>query len=189
MFPRLILEDVPLFVANHLHNLPPLSMDNFNMSRVIPDMDTIKLQVKILKGAQISFAAHVATCREKSRDINVAVSPTLHIPLGRHSPQPPTPTPPPLVAHTHIGDQLAVQDTDDQDQRTNTPREHRSIADNGGNDEDLRRLAIIQGRLSLISPHRSRDRRTNNDCNRDNRNNQHERNCHCNWPCLAWSPQ
>ena len=77
VFLELILEDEPLFVANNLHNLPPLSMDNFDMSRVIHDMETIKLQMKILKEAQeTSLAAHIAICREKSRDKDVAASPT-----------------------------------------------------------------------------------------------------------------
>ena len=139
-------------------------MDNFDMSRVIHDMETIKLQMKILQEAQeTSLAAHVAICREKSREIDVAASPT-------HS----TGTPPTrLVAHTPIGNPLTVQDTDDQEQRTDTPREHRRIDDNGGDDEDLRTLAIIQGRLSFTSPYRPRDRRMNNDGNRDSGNNQH----------------
>ena len=77
IFLELTLEDVPLFVANNLHNLPPLSMDNFDMSRVIHDMETIKLQMKILQEAQeTSLAAHVAICREKSPEIDVAASPT-----------------------------------------------------------------------------------------------------------------
>ena len=164
IFLELTLEDVPLFVANNLHNLPPLSMDNFDMSRVIHDMETIKLQMKILQEAQeTSLAAHVAICREKSPEIDVAASPT-------HS----TGTPPtPLVAHTPIGNPLTVHATDDQEQRTDTPKEHRRIDDNGGDDEDIRRLAIIQGRLSFNSPHRPRDRRMNNDGNRDSGNNQH----------------
>ena len=164
VFLELTLEDVPLFVANNLHNLPPLSMDNFDMSRVIHDMETIKLQMKILQEAQeTSLAAHVAICREKSREIDVAASPT-------HS----TGTPPtPLVVHTPIGNPLTVQDTDVQEQRTDTPREHRRIDDNGGDDEDLRRLAIIQGRLPFTSPDRPRNRRMNNDGNRDSGSSQH----------------
>ena len=65
VFLELTLEDVPLFVANNLHNLPPLSMDNFDMSRIIRDMEAIKLQMKVLQEAQeTSLAAHVAICRE-----------------------------------------------------------------------------------------------------------------------------
>ena len=62
-FLELTLDDVPLFVANNLRNLPPLSMDNFDMSRVIHDMEIIKLQMKVLQEAQeTSLAAHVAIC-------------------------------------------------------------------------------------------------------------------------------
>ena len=77
------------------------------------------------------------------------------------------------MAHTPIGNPLTVHATDDQEQRTDTPKEHRRIDDNGGDDEDIRRLAIIQGRLSFNSAHRTRDRRMNNDGNRDSGNNQH----------------
>ena len=61
VFLELTLEDVPLLVANNLHNLLPLSMDNFDMSRGIHGMEIIKLQMKILQEAQeTSLAAHVA---------------------------------------------------------------------------------------------------------------------------------
>ena len=76
VFLGLTLEDIPLFVANNLHNLPPLSMDNFDMSRLIRDMESIKLQMKVLQEAQeTSLSAHVAICREKSRDTVVGASP------------------------------------------------------------------------------------------------------------------
>ena len=170
VFLELTLDDVPLFVANNLRNLPPLSMDNFDMSRVIHDMEIIKLQMKVLQEAQeTSLAAHVAICHERSRDIDAGASPT-------HSTgTPPTPT----VAHTPLGDPVTTPGQDeeqDQGQTTNTLREHRRIDENGGDDEDLERLARIQGRLSFTPPHQPLDRRTNNNGNRNNGNNQHEIN-------------
>ena len=45
-----------LFVAN---NLPPLSMDNFDMSGVIRDMEVIKLQMKVMQEAQDNSAKFV----------------------------------------------------------------------------------------------------------------------------------
>ena len=99
VFLELTLEDVPLFVANNLHNLPPLSMDNFDMSRLIRDMESIKLQMKVLQEAQeTSLSAHVANCSEKSHDTVVGASPA-------HS----TGTPPsPVVVRTPMGSPRAL---------------------------------------------------------------------------------
>ena len=106
VFLELTLEDVPLFVANNLHNLPPLSMDNFDMSRVIRDMEVIKLQMKVLQEAQeTSLAAHVAICRERSRDILVDVG---------SSPAHSTGTPPsPAVVRTPLGDPPATHEAEE----------------------------------------------------------------------------
>ena len=152
VFLELSLEDVPLFVANNLHNLPPLSMDNFDMSRVIRDMEALKIQMKVLQEAQeTSLAAHVALCREKSRDIDVGASPA-------HS----TGTPPsPVMAHTPLGDPPSAPEIEEPVAIT-TPGGHRHIDDDGGDNEDIRRLAEIQGRLPFTSPRQPRDRRGNN---------------------------
>ena len=170
VFLELTQDDVQLFVANNLRNLPPLSMANVDMSRVIHDMEIIKLQMKVLQEAQeTSLAAHVAIGHERSHDIDAGASPT-------HSTgTPSTPT----VAHTPRGDPVTLQDQDqdqDQDQTTSTPMGHRRIDENGGDDEDLEKLARIQGRLTFISPRQPRDRRTNNNANRNNANIQHENN-------------
>ena len=165
VFLELTLEDVPLFVANNLHNLPPLSMDNFDMSRVIRDMEVIKLQMKVLQEAQeTSLAAHVAICRDRSRDVDICASPTYS-----------TGTPPTPVAHTPQGDPPTIQETEDNfDETTITPPEHRRNDDDEHGDEDILRLAWIQGRLPVNSPRHSRDRQTNN--NNGNGNSNHQRN-------------
>ena len=57
-------------------------------------METIKLQMRILQEAlETCLAAHVAICREKSRDIDVAPSPT-------HSTGTPQTPPPPCGAYS-----------------------------------------------------------------------------------------
>ena len=43
IFLVMTLEDLPLFVACDLSNLPPLSMDNFDMSSVVREMEIIKI--------------------------------------------------------------------------------------------------------------------------------------------------
>ena len=45
-------DSVPIYVAKDLSNLPPLTMNIFDMSRIVRDMDTLKLQVQILQEAQ-----------------------------------------------------------------------------------------------------------------------------------------
>ena len=105
VFLELTLEDVSLFVANNLHNLPPLSMDNFDMSRLIRDMESIKLQMKVLQEAQeTSLSAHVAICREKSRDTVVGASPAYS-----------TGTPPsPVGVRTPLGSPPTAHATEEQ---------------------------------------------------------------------------
>ena len=58
-------EDVPLFLASDLNNVPPMSLNNFDMSRIITDMEVLKSQMKIIQEAQeTALRAHVALCRE-----------------------------------------------------------------------------------------------------------------------------
>ena len=58
-------EDVPLFLASDLNNVPPMSLNNFDMSRIITEMEVLKFQMKIIQEAQeTALGAHVALCRE-----------------------------------------------------------------------------------------------------------------------------
>ena len=69
VFLVLTLEQLPQFVAEDLANLPPLSMDNFDMSSVIKDMENIKNQMRLLQEAQeTSLSVHAALCKDKSRE-------------------------------------------------------------------------------------------------------------------------
>ena len=52
VFLIMTLEEIPLFVASDLANLPPLSMDNFDMSSVVREMENIKNQMKIMQEVQ-----------------------------------------------------------------------------------------------------------------------------------------
>ena len=128
VFLELTLEDVPLFNANNLHNLPPLSRDNFDMSHVIRDMEVIKLQMRVLQEAQeTSLAAHVAICRDRSCDVDVCASPTHSI--G---------TPPTPVAYTPQGDPPTILETENNSiETTSTPPEHRRNDDDGDDEKTL----------------------------------------------------
>ena len=64
-------EDVPLFLASDLNNVPPMSLNNFDMSRIITDMEVLKSQMKSIQEAQeTALRAHVALCRETTNQSN-----------------------------------------------------------------------------------------------------------------------
>ena len=44
--------DMPVFPAKNLNNVPPMPLNNFDMSRIITDIDTIKAQMKVIQEAQ-----------------------------------------------------------------------------------------------------------------------------------------
>ena len=68
IFLELTVEEVPLFVANNLNNLPPLSMDNFDRARIIYDMEAMKMLLKSFPVVQeTSLAAQAALCHEGHR--------------------------------------------------------------------------------------------------------------------------
>ena len=137
IFLELTVEDVPLFVANNLNNLPPISMDNFDMSRIIHDMEAMKIQLKTLQEVQeTSLAAHATLCHEAAR-------------AATRSPAHSTGTPPsPMTSRTPTGSPTRSSLEDDTtDAEHEDGFEHRRIDDDELNDEDLMRLARIQGRL------------------------------------------
>ena len=137
IFLELTVEDVPLFVANNLNNLPPISMDNFDMSRIIHDMEAMKIQLKSLQEVQeTSLAAHATLCHEAAR-------------AATRSPAHSTGTPPsPMTSRTPTGSPTRSSLEDDTtDAEHEAGSEHRRIDDDELNDEDLMRLARIQGRL------------------------------------------
>ena len=131
--------DMPLFLAANLNNIPPLSMNNFDMSSLIIDIETIKSQMKMLQESQeASMSVHAAICQEafNKRDHPPPVNNTPNSPIGsvaatpqqrrnRHQPSPAPQSPPDVSTPTH---------TDTTDENDEDP-------------EDVLRLARIQGRL------------------------------------------
>ena len=60
--------EMPVFVGENLNNLPPLSMNNFDMSHIIEEMAVIKCKMALLQEAQEkSLAVHVAMCNDPDR--------------------------------------------------------------------------------------------------------------------------
>ena len=63
------MSEAPCYVAKDLANLPPLSMNNFDMSKIIRDIETIKVQMSILTEAQeANLTANVALAGERLDD-------------------------------------------------------------------------------------------------------------------------
>ena len=145
----LTLEQLLLFVAEDLANLPPISMDNFDMSSVIKDMDTIK---KINEDSSRG-ARNLIVCSRNSLWWKItwgAVQPIENENEAVRSPAPSTAaTPERFNPHTPTGsppNRSPVTET------PRTPMQHRRIDNGEGNDDDLLHLAQIQGRLLLTFP-------------------------------------
>ena len=151
IFLVMTLEDLPLFVASDLSNLPPLSMDNFDMSSVVREMEIIKNQMRIMQEVQeTSLKVHAALCDDKSREhhedhdeqssVGQSPAPSTGATPLRQSPHTPEMSPP------------TVDDT------MRTPIQHRRIDDDGGTDEDILLLAQLQGRIPFSPNGRSQQR-------------------------------
>ena len=129
--------EMPVFVAKNVNNLPPLSMNNFDMAHIIEEMSNIKCKMSILQEAQEkSLAVHAALCND--------------VPERAHSVEaPPTSSDgamPEVV-------QLQQEVTDDTPK---SPAVVFNITGNStehgmdGNDEDLVNLARIQDGIPLL---------------------------------------
>ena len=110
----------------------------------------------LLKAQETSLSAHVAICRGKSRDTVVGASPA-------HS----TRTPPsPVGVRTPLRSPPTAHATEESESRE-IPTYNPHIDDNDGDVEDIRRLAMIQGRLTFTSSPQSRGRHINKNRNRN----------------------
>ena len=134
--------EMPVFVAKNLNNLPPLSMDNFDMAHIIETMSDIQSKMLILQEAQEkSLSVHAALCNDASERAQPTEIP--HAPAGGTKPEAiklqqeitgGAPKSPPVVFNITA-----------------------NSIDHGmdGNDDDLINLARIQGELPpAVSPRR-----------------------------------
>ena len=127
--------EMPEILAKNLNNVPPMSVDNFDMSRIISDMQGIHTKLHILQEAQkISIAAHAALCKETSPNAQEET----HEQLTVQEPQlvddasQPEVTPIEIPVTTHVHSTEGTQDASNDD---------------GDNLDDILRLARLQGRL------------------------------------------
>ena len=136
--------DMPLFLAADLNNIPPLSMNNFDISSLIIDLETVKSQMKLLQQSQeASMSVHVAICQE-------AFEKRTHPPPMNNIPNSPVRS----VGETAISSVPAISNP-----HRHRPRLHLTsipqlmpdnIDKNGGDPEDLLRLSRNQGRLPPV---------------------------------------
>ena len=78
IFYKMKPREMPVFVAKNVNNLPPLSMNNFDMAHIIEEMSNIKCKMSILQEAQEkSLAVHAALCNDvPERSHSVEAPPT-----------------------------------------------------------------------------------------------------------------
>ena len=134
--------EMSVFVTKNLNNLPPLSMDNFDMAHIIETMSDIQSKMLILQEAQEkSLSVHAALCN----DVSERAQPTEI---------------PPAPAGGTKPEAIKLQ----QEVTSGAPKSPPVVfnitansIDHGmdGNDDDLINLARIQGELSpAVSPRR-----------------------------------
>ena len=144
-------EDVPVFLAGDLNNVPPMSLNNFDMSRIITDMEVLKSQMKIIQEAQeTALSAHVALCRETRDATNQSTSTPVR---GGHSP---VTSPIQQVVTTTPVEQRSTNDNNGSvSSDGDNDGHHVSTGDDA--DADIIRLAQTQGLIpdhSLHTPRR-----------------------------------
>ena len=72
VFLELALHSIPTFVCKDISNLPPLSMNNFDMASIIKSVETLQIQVQMLTenqiksvDSQVKLSTHLAQSRQK----------------------------------------------------------------------------------------------------------------------------
>ena len=136
--------DMPLFLAADLNNIPPLSMNNFDMSSLIIDLETVKSQMKLLQQSQeASMSVHAAICQE-------AFEKRTHPPPVNNIPNSPVRSVGETPQQQRARHQQSPSPQAPPAPDFHTPAHADNIDENGGDPEDLLRLARNQGRLPPV---------------------------------------
>jgi hypothetical protein len=146
------LHAIPLFVCKDLTNLPPLTMNNFDMASIIKNIETLQTQVSILTESheksvksQASLCEHLMTNGPKPSysEVTRPKAHTLHVQKTAAVPN---------MNNIII---TPVRDTNDDghvhssmfsDDGNDTHSNKEDQSDSDGDDRDLIRLAAIQNR-------------------------------------------
>ena len=133
-----------LHICKNLNNVPPMSLNNFDMSRIITDIDTIKAQMKVIQEAQeTALTVQAALCtnaaqRESAQPRSVHSTPSAN---GPHPRPKNIESPASLSGH---------EDYDNPDEEVVLPVVEEDP-------EDIVRLARIQARLTQSPRRHHRD--------------------------------
>jgi hypothetical protein len=146
-------QDVPIYVCRDLHNLPPLSMNNFDMSGLIRNVEQFQQQVKILQDShQTTTKAQLVISERLAQQAQPNTTPPSHTVVQTKVKCPPIPGKPtpsmniPEVIHRSIfSDASSSSDSDDNVRM--------------GSDDDILRLARIQGLIPEPTTQRTGRRR------------------------------
>ena len=147
IFQEISKADMPLILAADLNNIPPLSINNFDMSSLIIDIETVKSQIKLLQQSQeASMSVHAAICQE-AFEKRSNQPPVNNIPNSPVRPVVETPQ------QQRVRRQQFSSPQAPPAPNFHTPSHADNIDENGGDPEDLLRLARNQGHLPpVITP-------------------------------------
>ena len=136
--------DMPVFLAKNLNNVPPMSLNNFDMSRIITDIDTIKAQMKVIQEAQeTALTVQAALCTDAAQR-DSAQPPSVHSTPSANDPHP---------RPENIESPASMSGHGDHD----NPDEEVVIPVVEEDPEDILCLARIQGRLTQSPRRHHRD--------------------------------
>lgn len=169
-------QSVPCYVCKDLTQLPPLTMNNFDMSSVVRDLEALKLQLQILQEAQeTNLAANLAFGRDSLQPLVTGTSSAganapSNTPVDTTEQEPENTLPKEVTPNTSNtqgtapqGEDTAVkttleatpqeEDTAVKSDTSNTEDNMDSSQDDmGANDNDLLLLANIPNETARVTP-------------------------------------
>ena len=136
---------MPLFLAADLNNIPPFSKNNFDMSSLIIDIEIVNSQMKLLQQSQeASMSVHAAIFEKhlKNEPIRPPVNNIPNSPVRSvvENPQ-----------QQRVRHQQSLSPQAPPVPDFHAPAHADNIDENGGDPEDLLRLARNQGCLPQVS--------------------------------------
>ena len=154
LFLELPLHDIPMFVAKDISNLPPLSMNNFDMCSIVKKIETLECQVEILTGNQDkAVSAQVTLCSQLIQSGQRSDPPAPRHEASATHQEPNTSTGSGTaqeVHHSMFSDDNSDREDADAIQVADIDSDY---DDSSSSHKDLIRLATIQGNRRHIKKH------------------------------------
>jgi len=156
VFLELSLHAIPLFVCKDLANLPPLTMNNFDMASVIKNIETLRTQVSLLTEShgeivksQATLCQHLTTNDTKSicSEVTRAKTRACHEDTDMKRPHIATMNDSTTSAR-NTNDAIHVHSSIFSDESSDSHSTKSTDSESEGDDHDLIRLATIQNQPS-----------------------------------------